>query len=343
MRARATRGRAAALAPDQGKRDDRGAADHDDIAVARRVIAVEVEGLRALGQALDDSFVAAIDLLGEIEGRIIVTGMGKSGHIAHKMAATLASTGTPAQYVHPAEASHGDLGMITRADAVLAFSNSGETAELSDLVAYAKLLGIPLVAITGGPESTLAVAADARVVIPATTEACPMNLAPTTSTTVMMALGDAIAVALLERRGFSPDHFRILHPGGQLGRRLMRVADVMHVGEKMPLLPEGSTMDRALIEMTAKSFGCVGIVADDRRLIGIITDGDLRRHMDERLPRRKVTDVMTRAPKTIEPSALAAQALGVMNERKITSLFVVEGGVPVGIIHIHDCLRAGIT
>jgi arabinose-5-phosphate isomerase len=344
MRVRGSRGRsAAALAAEAADRRNQRAGEHDDIEVARRVIAVEIDGLRALDRALGDSFVAAVDLMAGVEGRIIVTGMGKSGHVAHKVAATLASTGTPAQYVHPAEASHGDLGMVTRSDAVLAFSNSGETAELSDLVAYAKLLGIPLIAVTGREGSSLDAAADASLIIPDTAEACPMNLAPTTSTTVMMALGDAFAVALLERRGFSPDHFRILHPGGQLGRKLIKTSDVMHVGDAMPLLPDDATMDRALIEMTAKSFGCVGITAGGGRLIGIITDGDLRRHMDERLPQRKVADVMTRSPKTIEPSALAAQALGVMNERKITSLFVVENGVPVGIIHIHDCLRAGIT
>jgi len=345
MRGRTTRGRTAtAFATESGAdRDDRQEPVPNDIEVARRVIADEVAGLEALGRALDAGFVRAVDLMADIKGRVIVTGMGKSGHIARKVAATLASTGTPAQYVHPAEASHGDLGMVTRSDAVLAFSNSGETPELSDLVAYAKLLGIPLIAVTGRQGSSLALAADAYIITPDTAEACPMNLAPTTSTTVMMALGDAVAVALLERRGFSPDHFRILHPGGQLGRKLIKTSDVMHVGEKVPLLPDDATMDRALIEMSAKSFGCVGIVGRDGRLAGIITDGDLRRHMDERLPQRKVTDVMTRRPKTIQPSVLAAQALGVMNEIKITSLFVVEKGVPVGIIHIHDCLRAGIT
>jgi arabinose-5-phosphate isomerase len=325
-------------APEPGR--DAGA--RDDIAVARRVIATEIDGLAALARALDATFVAAVDLMAKVRGRIIVTGMGKSGHVARKVAATLASTGTPAQYVHPAEASHGDLGMITRADAVLAFSNSGETAELSDLVAYAKFLAIPLIGVTGRAGSTLATAADASLVVPGSDEACPMNLAPTTSTTVMMALGDAIAVSLLERRGFSPDHFAILHPGGQLGRRFIKVADIMHGGEAMPLLPDDATMAEALIEMTAKSFGCVGIVAR-RRLVGIITDGDLRRHMDARLPQRAVVEVMTRTPRTIAPAMLAAQALGVMNERKITSLFVVEHGRPVGILHIHDCLRAGVV
>jgi arabinose-5-phosphate isomerase len=347
MRAKSSRLRTATatVAVESAGAGDVSASDavgRDDIAVARRVIATEIEGLAALARALDASFVAAVDRLARVEGRIIVTGMGKSGHVARKVAATLASTGTPAQYVHPAEASHGDLGMITRADAVLAFSNSGETAELSDLVAYAKFLAIPLIGVTGRAGSTLATASDASLVVPESDEACPMNLAPTTSTTVMMALGDAIAVALLERKGFSPDRFAILHPGGQLGRRFIKVADIMHSGDAMPLLPDDSTMAEALIEMTAKSFGCVGII-QRRKLVGIITDGDLRRHMDERLPRRKAVEVMTRTPRTIAPTMLAAQALGLMNERKITSLFVVENGGPVGILHIHDCLRAGIV
>lgn len=315
----------------------------DDIAVARRVLDIEVTGLKALTQVMDARFIQALDLLGGVTGRVIVTGMGKSGHIARKIAATMASTGTPAQYVHPAEASHGDLGMITRADAVLALSNSGETPELSDIVAYTKLYKIPLVAITRKAGSSLDEAADASLIIPASDEACPMNLAPTTSTTMMIALGDAIAVALLERLGFSQEDFEIRHPGGQLGQRFIKVSEIMHVGDAIPVLGHDAAMADALIEMTAKSFGCVAIVGSDGRLAGIITDGDLRRHMDEALLRQKTADVMTRTPTTIEPGVLAAQALGVMNERSITSVFVVEDERPVGILHIHDCLRAGIA
>ena len=316
-----------------------------DIEVARRVLEIEIDGLRALGDVLDGNFVRAVNVIAALAetGRVVVTGMGKSGHIGRKIAATLSSTGTPAQYVHPAEASHGDLGMITDADAVLALSNSGETPELSAIVAYAKRYHIPLIAITAQPGSSLDRAADVSLIIPHSAEACPMNLAPTTSTTVMMALGDAIAVALLERIGFSPEKFNILHPGGQLGRRFIKVSDVMHTGEAVPVLPLEAPMADALIEMTRKSFGCVGLVGQDGRLEGIITDGDLRRHMNEGLLGRTAKDVMTPEPTAIDPSILAAQALGLMNECKITSLFVVENGLPIGILHIHDCLRAGIS
>lgn len=314
----------------------------DDIAVARRVLEMEADGLSVLAGALDQRFVDAVDMLFAVSGRVIVTGMGKSGHIAHKIAATLASTGTPANYVHPGEASHGDMGMITRSDAVLALSNSGETPELSDIVAYTRRYGIPLVSMTGRPDSTLDRAADVGLCIPTSAEACPMDLAPTTSTTVMLALGDAIAVALLERRGFSPDDFRALHPGGQLGRRLLKVSDIMHSGDALPLVGTETSMADALLVITAKSLGSVGIVGEDGRLAGIITDGDLRRHMNDGLLSRCVRDVMTANPKTTAPDVLAAQALGVMNDMKITGLFVVDDGRPTGFLHIHDCLRAGI-
>ncbi len=269
--------------------------------------------------------------------------MGKSGLVARKIASTLASTGTPALYVHPADASHGDLGMITRADAVLALSNSGETPELSDIVAYCKRHAIPLVAMTARRASALDRAADASLIIPDSAEACPMNLAPTTSTTVMIALGDAIAVALLERVGFTSEDFQQRHPGGQLGRRFIKVSDIMHAGEAAPFLPAETPMAETLIEMTRKSFGCVGLTDGDGRLIGIITDGDLRRNMDGGLLRQRAREVMTPDPRSVEPDILAAEALGVMNERAITSLFVVADGAPVGIVHIHDCLRAGLT
>ncbi|MBL8661059.1 MAG: KpsF/GutQ family sugar-phosphate isomerase [Rhodospirillales bacterium] len=316
---------------------------HDGLESARRVLRLEAAGIDALSRNLSDEFTRAVDLLGKVTGRVIVSGMGKSGHIATKIAATLASTGTPASFVHPAEASHGDLGMITENDAVIALSNSGETTELADLVTYAKRFTIGLIAITGRRNSTLAEAADVVLVLPDAPEACPMGLAPTTSTTVMLALGDALAVAMLERKGFSGDDFHVLHPGGKLGRRLLKVSAIMHSGAALPLLGEDEPMSEALIVMTVKSFGCVGIVDASGALCGLITDGDLRRHMAPDLLSRRVADVMTPHPKTIRPEALASEALGFMNGRNITSLFVVADEHPVGIIHIHDCLRAGVA
>lgn len=318
-------------------------AAQDDLAVARRVLETEAEGILQLSAALDRRFVAVADALARVTGRVVVTGMGKSGYVARKIAATLASTGTPAMFVHPGEASHGDLGMITPQDGVLALSNSGETSELADLVAYTRRFAIPLVAILGDEKSTMVEAADLALILPRAPEACSMGLAPTTSTTMMLALGDALAVALLERRGFTVEDFHALHPGGKLGRRLIKVADIMHVGEEVPLVAPETPMAEALIVMTGKRFGCVGIVDEDHRLTGIITDGDLRRHMNERLLSQKAGDVMTPSPKTIRESALAAEALCLMNANAITSLFVVEEGRPSGILHIHDCLRAGVA
>ena len=315
-----------------------------DLACAQRVLRLEAEGLEALAQSLDEAFTEALDLLDGRTGRVVVTGIGKSGHVARKIAATLASTGTPALFVHPAEASHGDLGMIgPEGDAVIALSNSGETTELADLVAYAKRFHIPLIAITGRADSALAQAADVALVLPASDEASPMGLAPTTSTTVMLALGDAIAVALLERKGFSPDRFHALHPGGRLGRTLLKVADLMHRGEEVPLASGDTAMADALLVMTNKRFGCVAIVDGDGVLQGVITDGDLRRHMSPGLLDLRAAEVMTRAPKTIGADALASEAVGLMNANAITNLFVVEDGRPVGILHIHDCLRAGVA
>ena len=315
----------------------------DGLASARRVLRLEAAGIDALAKSLDVSFTRALQLLERVTGRVIVTGMGKSGHIARKIAATIASTGTPASFVHPGEASHGDLGMVTEHDAVIALSNSGETAELADLVTYAKRFEIPLIGITGSGASTLAGAADVALVLPDSPEACPMGLAPTTSTTVMLALGDAIAVALLERKGFSADDFHLLHPGGKLGRMLLRVRAIMHSDNAIPIAPREMAMSEALLIMTAKSFGCVGIVDDTGRLQGIVTDGDLRRHMSDNLLSLTAGEVMTPRPRTISPDALASEALGVMNSRSITNLFVVEDGRPVGIIHVHDCLRAGVA
>lgn len=314
-----------------------------DLKSAKRVLRLEADGLKALAAGLDDRFVQALDLLQGMSGHVVVVGMGKSGHVARKIAATLASTGTPAIFVHPAEASHGDLGMITEGDVVIALSNSGETTELADLVAYTRRFEIPLIAITFNDSSTLSGAADVALTLPASTEACPMGLAPTTSTTVMLALGDAIAVAMLERKGFSPDDFHVLHPGGKLGLKLLKVSDIMHAGDELPLLTGETMMTDALLVMTNKRFGCVGIVDDDGRLEGIITDGDLRRHMNPGLLECTAAQVMTTGTKSIRPDALASEAVRLMNAGNITNLFVVEDGRPVGILHIHDCLRAGVA
>jgi arabinose-5-phosphate isomerase len=320
--------------------------DHPDLDVARDVLATEAAGLRALAAALGPEFSRAVDCLAGASGRIVVSGMGKSGHVARKIAATLASTGTPALFVHPAEASHGDLGMILQGDAILALSNSGETAELADIVAHTRRFGLPLVAITTNGGSTLAQAADVTLLLPVAAEACPMGLAPTTSTTMQIALGDALAVALLKRRGFTEADFRRFHPGGRLGARLRRVRDLMHTGDAVPLAHSGTRMDRALVLMTEKRFGCLGVTGANGALLGIITDGDLRRAMGPDLLTRPVDDVMTRTPRTIGPDALAAEALHAMNahERPVTALFVVEpDGKVAGILHIHDLLRAGLA
>lgn len=323
-------------APDRARRGD-------DLAAARRVLETEAAALARLARSLDDRFVAALDLLEAVKGRIIVSGIGKSGHVARKIAATLASTGSPAQFVHPAEASHGDLGMVTPADAVLALSNSGETSELTDLVSHTRRFAIPLVALTSREESTLARHADVALILPEAPEACPLGLAPTTSTTLMLALGDALAVSLLARKGFGAEDFRVLHPGGRLGRRLSRVRDLMHAGEEVPLAPETVRMDEAIVRMTAHRFGCLGLTDGAGRLVGIITDGDLRRHMSPDLLSRAALEVMTRSPRSIAPDALAVEALREMNDRRITALFVVEDGRPVGILHVHDLLRAGVA
>ena len=321
----------------------RGAAE-GDLAVARRVIRAEIDGLESLGAALDGSFTAAVDICAAARGRIILTGIGKSGHVARKIAATFASTGTPAQFVHAGEASHGDLGMVGAEDAVLALSNSGETAELAGIIAYSRRFGIPLVAVTAGAGSALAGAADVVVLLPQAVEAGPMGLAPTTSTTIMSALGDALAMALVERRGFSLDDFRVLHPGGKLGQRLLRVADLMHFGDAVPLVAATTRMSEAILVMTAKSFGCVGACDPEGRLVGIVTDGDLRRQMDDALLARTVAEIMHAPPRTIGGAALAAEALGVMNRTAITALFVTDDrGVPKGFLHMHDCLRAGVA
>jgi arabinose-5-phosphate isomerase len=322
------------------------ARDARDLEIGRDVLATEAAALGVLGAGLGEDFCAAIDHLFNISGRVVVTGMGKSGHVARKIAATLASTGTPALFVHPAEASHGDLGMVVTGDAVIALSNSGETAELAAIITHSRRIGLPLVAITGVAESTLAAAASVALILPPAPEAGPIGLAPTTSTTMQMALGDALAVALLARRGFSAGDFREIHPGGKLGARLKRVRDLMHTGDELPLVTPGTTMDKALITMTAKRFGALGIVDPAGKLLGIVTDGDLRRAMGPDLLNRTAGDIMNTSPRTIRPEALAEDAMREMNapSRPFTALFVVdEAGMASGILHIHDLLRAGVA
>lgn len=321
------------------------AGDTADLESARRLFRLEAEGISALADTLDHNFSAAVQFLFDVTGRVIVSGMGKSGHIGRKIAATLASTGTPSHYVHPGEASHGDLGMITREDAVIALSNSGETPELQDIAEYTRRYSIPLIVITRRAGSTLTELADVVLLLPEIPEACPMGLAPTTSTTMSLAMGDALAVALLERKGFSAQDFRVLHPGGKLGSSLLRVSDLMHEGEALPLVGAEVEMRDIIPTMSEKRFGCVGVVDGSGDLTGVITDGDLRRTLEENLLSRSAADVMTTAPKTIKPQALAAEAVAVMNEMQITNLFVVGDASqkPVGILHIHDLLKAGIT
>ena len=331
--------------PDRAMKNAFAAGAEQLIATGRRVIGMEAAALTLLGETLGPDFAGALDVLLRAKGRVIVSGMGKSGHVARKIAATLASTGTPAIFVHPAEASHGDLGMITGEDVLVLLSNSGETPELADMVAYAKRFAIPLIAVAGRADSTLMRQADVGILLPPAPEACSVGLAPTTSTTMTMALGDALAVALMEHRAFTPEDFRGLHPGGRLGARLATVGQLMHRGEEMPLIAPEAPMSEALLTITAKGFGVAGVTDASGDLVGIITDGDLRRHMTGLLERR-ASDVMTRDPRTISSAALASEALGSMNARKITTLFATDPEAPrrpVGILHVHDCLRAGVV
>ncbi len=312
---------------------------------ALRTLEAEAGGIGALSVALRDglgaSFVAAVERIRAAEGRVIVTGMGKSGHVARKIASTLASTGTPAFSVHPGEASHGDLGMIANNDVIIALSWSGETVELKNITDYSRRFQIGLIAMTANPDSTLAKTADVVLVLPQAREACPHNLAPTTSSLMQLALGDALAIALLESRGFTAVDFGLLHPGGRLGAQLKLVRDLMHTGAAVPLAPLGTRMSDAIIEMTTKGFGCVGIVDSRGQLVGIITDGDLRRNMRPDLLDAGVDTVMTRGPKTVRPDQLISETLELLNSQKVTALFAVESDKPVGIIHVHDFLRAG--
>lgn len=318
------------------------------IDTARSVIRAEAEALNTLADSLDASFRAAIDLLLNAEGRVIVTGIGKSGHIAHKIAATLASTGAPAQFVHPAEASHGDLGMVTRADVVLAISNSGEAPELANIIAFSRRFDIPLIGMTKAPNSALGSQCDVVLRLPDLGEACGTGVVPTISTTMTLALGDALAVALMKHRSFTAEHFRDFHPGGKLGALLTRVTDLMHSGDALPLVTADTQMQEALIAISQKGFGVVGVTDSNANLIGIITDGDLRRHMSDRFLDLTAHDVMTTSPRTIDPDILAQEAVGIMNGqdggRSVTCLFVTKPGTtkPLGLIHIHDCLRVGL-
>jgi arabinose-5-phosphate isomerase len=317
--------------------------DFDAVAVARRVLDVEADALTQLARSLGPAFVQAVEALAAVQGRVVLTGIGKSGHVGRKIASTLASTGQPAQFVHATEAAHGDLGMIGPGDAVVALSKSGETRELGPIIAYASRFSIPLIGVTAAPESTLGHAADVVLLLPEAAEAADALDAPTTSTTLMIALGDALAVALLERRGFTASHFGVFHPGGKLGASLRLVGDLMHGPDELPLATPDTPMSEAIVVMSAKRWGCVGVCDDDGRLIGVITDGDLRRHINGLLDHR-AGEVMTRTPKIVDPSDLAAEALKRMTEvlPPSTVLFVVENARPVGILHVHDLLRAGV-
>lgn len=325
---------------------DTPASDETLISAMRTAVALERDALDALDRALGEPALAAVRLMAGVKGRVICAGVGKSGHVARKIAATLASTGTPAQFVHPSEASHGDLGMITPDDCVLALSKSGETRELGDMIAYCRRFGVPLLGLTAKPDSTLAKGSDILLLIPDAPEACGETRAPTTSTTLMMAYGDALAIGLIEARGFTASQFARFHPGGALGSALSKAEDLMHAGENLPLIAAGATMGEALIEMSQKGFGCVGVTGEDGRLVGIVTDGDLRRNMANDLAARKVSQVMTADPMTAAPGDLASDALRRMTagQRKITQLFVCEAdGRPAGLLHIHDLLRAGVS
>ncbi len=318
------------------------------LATARRALATEREGLDQLLAALDGALggelARAVNIIAAATGRVVVSGMGKSGHIGRKIAATLASTGTPALFVHPAEASHGDLGMITPQDVVIMLSNSGESAELRDMLAYSRRFSVPLIAVTGRAEGTLAREADVVLLMPAAAEACPIGLAPTTSTLMQLAIGDVLAIVLLKRRGFTAEDFSAFHPGGKLGAQLKLVSDIMQRGAALPLVQETTDMSEALVVMTAKSLGCVGVVDGRGKLTGIITDGDLRRHMTTGLLGQQASAVMTANPKTISGSDLAIEALDKLNRAKITAAFIVDdAGRPEGLIHIHDLLRLGVS
>jgi len=312
-----------------------------EIEIAQEAVTSEIKTLEDLREHIDENFVKALDLISSVKGRVIITGMGKSGHIGKKIAASLASTGTPSFFVHPAEAAHGDLGMITTDDVIIAISNSGESRELVDVLNYCKRYGIKIISMTKNPDSTLAQASDILLQLPALGEACPLGLAPTNSTTATLVMGDILTIGMMYRKGFTKADFNVRHPGGKLGSVLQRVSNIMHTGASIPLVTEDDFMDKALLEMTNKMLGCVGIVNKDGQLTGIITDGDLRRAMNMQLLFTPVTRVMSSHPKTINADAFATEAVKIMNEKHITTLFIVdEQGKPTGIIHIHDLLMA---
>ena len=306
---------------------------------AKRVLNIEIKGIKSLSKIFGTKFSKLVKEIMNTKGRVIVTGMGKSGHIANKISATLASTGTPAFFVHPAEAGHGDLGMIVKEDCILALSNSGESSELNAIIDYSKRFNVPLYSITSNSKSLLYKKSKVGLVLDKIEEACSLNITPTTSTSMMLVLGDSIALALLKMRGFNYEDFKIFHPGGNIGKDLNKVSDIMHTGNKLPLINENALMDKALITMTKKSFGCLGIISSTKELVGIITDGDLRRKMDHDITKKTVQKVMTKNPLTIDKDFFIGEALNLMNNKKITSLFICDKKYPIGIIHIHDCLR----
>lgn len=310
---------------------------------AIRTINSEIETISKLKDTIDDTLTQALDLMQNSKGRIIITGMGKSGHIGKKIAASLASTGTPSFFVHPAEASHGDLGMITEEDVVIAISNSGESKELVDILNYCKRFGIKLISITKNPDSSLAKAGDIVLKLPNNGEACPLGLAPTNSTTATLVLGDILTAGLIERKGFTKADFNARHPGGKLGSILQRVSDLMHTNEEMPILEENANMQSVLLEMTSKRLGCVGFVNKSGELTGMLTDGDLRRCLTPKILEEKAIDIMTKNPKTIAKNTMASEAIKIMHDKKITNMFVVENNKPIGVIHIHDLLNNGVA
>lgn len=319
--------------------------ENTDIKIAKQTIEQEIEALKVMEASLDGTLSQALDILQNTKGRVVITGMGKSGHIGRKISATMASTGTTSFFLHPSEASHGDLGMISAGDTVIAISNSGESKELSDILVYCKRFSIPLIAITKNPDSSLGKNSDLVLRLPPNREACPLGLAPMSSTTATLVMGDILAADLMVRKGFTEDDFKLRHPGGKLGAILRHVSDIMHTGEEMPLISEDAIMQDALMTMSAKMLGCVGIINQQGELIGMITDGDLRRWMKPNLISEKVVNVMTKNPRTVSADILIAEAVNIMNNtgRGITNMFVMDGKKPVGIIHIHDCLKAGVS
>ncbi len=316
---------------------------NSDILNAIKTIDCEIEAINQLKELLDDNLTKALDLIENAKGRIILSGMGKSGHIAKKIAASLASTGTPSFFLHPAEASHGDLGMVTTDDVIIAISNSGESRELIDILNYSKRFGIKLIAITKNPESSLGKAGDIILQLPNSKEACPLGLAPTSSTTATLVLGDILTTGMIERRGFSKSQFNERHPGGKLGSILQKVKDIMHTGDEMPILKENAGINEIILEMTSKRLGCVGFINDKGELTGMFTDGDLRRCIDKNLKNVKAFDIMTKNPITIQKDVFATEAIKILNEKKITNIFATEDKIPIGVLHIHDLLKNGIA